>query len=193
MSEQRSNKQLATKLAGGALLMFGFGFALVPLYDVFCEITGLNGKTDQEAAVVSTSVDQTRTVKVEFITHTQGQLPWQFKPEVKTMMAHPGQTYQVNFVVKNLSDNDMVVQAIPSVSPGLAATHFNKIECFCFNHQPLKQGEEAKLGLLFYLDQELPSQFSTVTLAYTLFDITDKVTAEVSMLSELAVIPKEEI
>jgi len=173
--KQVETAKLVKKLVVIVFAMFGFGFALVPLYDVFCEITGLNGKTNTEAAQVSESIDKNRLVTVEFIAHTQGNLPWQFQPEIKRMKVHPGEMHQVNFQVANLSTDNMVVQAVPSVSPGLAATYFNKIECFCFNQQPLVKGQQADLGLQFYIDKELPSEFSTVTLSYTLFDIGNKI------------------
>jgi len=177
MSEQAANNntRLVKKLVLTVFFMFGFGFALVPLYDVFCDITGLNGKTSNEAAAASDTVDISRKVTVEFIARTQGNLPWNFAPEVKRMEVHPGQMHQLNFIVKNKSASDMVVQAIPSVSPGVAAAYFNKIECFCFNHQPLEQGQTADLGLQFYIDKDLPSDYTTVTLSYTLFDISDKI------------------
>jgi cytochrome c oxidase assembly protein subunit 11 len=177
VTENTTGKQhagLVKKLVLTTLAMFGFGFALVPLYDVFCDITGLNGKTSNQAALVSERVDTSRVVKVEFVTRTQGNLPWQFQPAIKSMEVHPGEMHQVNFNVTNNSANNMVVQAVPSVAPGMAATYFNKIECFCFNQQPLEQGQSAALGLQFYVDKELPQEFGTVTLSYTLFDITDK-------------------
>lgn len=167
----QQHKHLLRRLVFTVFAMFGFGFALVPLYDVFCQVTGINGKTSNQAAASSTYVDDSRLVTVEFIARTQGQLPWRFEPVVKRMKVHPGQMHQVDFEVANLSNNNMVVQAVPSVSPGVAATYFNKIECFCFNQQPLTQGQVASLGLQFYIDKELPRQYSTVTLSYTLFDI----------------------
>ena len=170
---EKQHKSLVRKLVLTVFAMFGFGFALVPLYDIFCEVTGINGKTSTVAAESSTYVDDSRLVTVEFIARTQGQLPWTFKPVVKKMKVHPGQMHQVDFEVANLSANNMVVQAVPSVSPGVAATYFNKIECFCFNQQPLVQGQVASLGLQFYIDKELPPQYSTVTLSYTLYDIGD--------------------
>jgi len=170
----KQHTSLVKKLVLTVFAMFGFGFALVPLYDIFCEVTGINGKTSSVAAASSTYVDDSRLVTVEFIARTQGQLPWRFEPVVKKMKVHPGQMHQVNFEVANLSASNMVVQAVPSVSPGVAATYFNKIECFCFNQQPLTQGQVASLGLQFYIDKELPEQYSTVTLSYTLFDIGDK-------------------
>lgn len=187
MSAEQNTKpdhvKLIKKLVFTVVFMFGFGFALVPLYDVFCDITGLNGKTSNSAASQSQVVDVDRLVTVEFIAHTQGRLPWTFEPEIKRMKVHPGEHHEVNFLVSNQSAGDMVVQAIPSVSPGLAATYFNKVECFCFNHQPLEKGELAKLGLQFYIDPELPAEYGTVTLSYTLFDISDKI--EASAFAEL--------
>lgn len=170
MEQQHTN--LVKRLVLTVFFMFGFGFALVPLYDVFCDITGLNGKTSNVAASASSTVDETRLITVEFIARTQNNLPWQFNPEVKRMTVHPGQMHQVNFQVKNESANNMVVQAVPSVSPGIAASYFNKIECFCFNQQPLVQGQSADLGLQFYIDKDIPEEYNTVTLSYTLFDIS---------------------
>ena len=177
MDQQKpqDNTRLVKKLVVTVFLMFGFGFALVPLYDVFCDITGLNGKTSQEAADVSSSVDESRIITVEFIARTQGNLPWNFQPEVKRMDVHPGEMHELNFLVKNNSVNNMVVQAIPSVSPGVAAAYFNKIECFCFNQQPLVNGQSADLGLQFYIDKDIPPEYTTVTLSYTLFDISKQI------------------
>lgn len=177
MSESQSNNnvKLVKKLVLTVFFMFGFGFALVPLYDVFCDITGLNGKTSNEAAQVSDGIDETRVITVDFIARTQGDLAWQFEPEIKRLEVKPGEMHQVNFLVENRSKANMVVQAVPSVTPGLTANYFNKIECFCFNHQPLKQGEKASLGLQFYIDKELPEKYETVTLSYTLFDITESI------------------
>ncbi|NVK24893.1 MAG: cytochrome c oxidase assembly protein [Gammaproteobacteria bacterium] len=177
-TREQASKRLVKKLVLATFGMFGFGFALVPLYDVFCEITGINGKTSTVAAQISDSVDESRLVTVEFIARTQGNLPWKFQPEVKRMKVHPGEMHQVNFQVANYSANNMVVQAVPSVSPGVAATYFNKIECFCFNQQPLVQGQQADLGLQFYIDKELPTEYSTVTLSYTLFDIGNSIKPE---------------
>lgn len=171
----QQNATLVKKLVLTTVAMFGFGFALVPLYDVFCDITGLNGKTNTEAAQASTLVDTSRLITVEFIAHTQANMPWEFAPEVKRLQVHPGENYQLNYLVKNLSTSDKVVQAIPSVSPGLAAAYFNKVECFCFNRQPLEQGQVADLGLMFYIDKDLPEEYTTVTLSYTLFDISDRI------------------
>ncbi|GAA4894738.1 cytochrome c oxidase assembly protein [Ferrimonas pelagia] len=168
------NQRLITTLLLVVIGMFGFGFALVPLYDVFCDITGINGKTSTEAATASQSVDKQRLVTVEFITYVRGDMPWEFKPKIERMQVHPGETTQVAFLARNLSGADTVGQAIPSVSPGQGALYFSKIECFCFNNQPLEAGAETEMGLVFYVDPELPESIRTLTLSYTLYNITEQ-------------------
>jgi len=179
MSEQQlqqNNQKTVKKLVLIVFAMFGFGFALVPLYDVFCEITGLNGKTADTAATYNADgVDESRTVRVQFISHLAKGIPWQFEPMVREIEVHPGEMKLVKFYAKNDSVRDIIGQAVPSVSPGQAAVYFQKIECFCFNQQPLKASEEVEMALQFYVDPELPEDISTLTLSYTLFDITGKV------------------
>jgi cytochrome c oxidase assembly protein subunit 11 len=153
--------------------MFGFGFALVPLYDVFCDITGINGKTSNEASVYETvEVDTNRTITVEFITRTNTGMPWEFKAQTKRVEIHPGEMSEVAFYVRNPTNRDIIAQAIPSVSPGTAALYVNKTECFCFRHQPLKAGEEATMPMTFYIDPQLPKDITFFTLQYTLYNIT---------------------
>ncbi|GLX80760.1 cytochrome c oxidase assembly protein [Thalassotalea eurytherma] len=169
-------KKTVKKLVLVVFAMFGFGFALVPLYDVFCDITGLNGKTNTEAATaLIDGVDESRTVKVQFISRTAQGIPWQFAPMTNEISVHPGEMKLVKFYAKNESTRDIIGQAVPSVSPGVAAVYFQKIECFCFNHQPLKAQEEVEMALQFYVDPELPEDVKTLTLSYTLYDITAKV------------------
>lgn len=178
MTEQlkQSTNKTAKKLVVVVFAMFGFGFALVPLYDVFCDITGLNGKTATTAASLNTAgVDESRTIKVQFISRTAKGIPWQFEPMINEVEVHPGEMKLVKFYAKNESVRDIVGQAVPSVSPGQAALYFQKIECFCFNQQPLKASEEVEMALQFYVDPELPEDISTLTLSYTLYDITGKV------------------
>ncbi len=169
-------KKGVTKLVITVFAMFAFGFALVPLYDVFCDITGLNGKT---ATVASTKnadgIDTSRTIKVQFISRTAQGAAWQFAPQMNSIEVHPGEMKFIKFYAKNESGRSGVAQAVPSVSPGLAANYFQKIECFCFNQQPLQANEEAWLPLQFYVDPELPAHFTELTLSYTLYDITDSV------------------
>jgi len=173
--QAKNNKKVLTKLIVIVFCMFGFGFALVPLYDVFCDITGLNGKTNESAASIYTDgIDTTRTVKVQFISRMAKGIPWKFEPVQREITVYPGEMKFVKFYAKNESDRDIVGQAVPSVSPGLAAEYFQKIECFCFTQQPLKGSEEVEMGLQFYVDPELPKDISTLTLSYTLYDITAK-------------------
>lgn len=154
--------------------MFCFAFALVPLYDVFCRITGINGKTNVEAAVYSApEVDETRTITVDFITRTHSDMPWEFEAQTRKVDIHPGQMSEVTFYVKNPTGRDIIAQAVPSVTPGQASLYLNKTECFCFQHQPLKAGEEALMPMVFYIDPQLPENINFFTLQYTLYDITE--------------------
>lgn len=174
VEEQKINTQKTVKkLVLVVFAMFGFGFALVPLYDVFCDITGLNGKTADTAAQINEQgIDESRTVTIQFLSRTAQGIPWQFEPMMNEIKVHPGETKVVKFYAKNKSARDIVGQAVPSVSPGRAAIYFQKIECFCFNHQPLKASEDIEMALQFYVDPELPDDVSTLTLSYTLYDVT---------------------
>ena len=164
-----------TKLVLVTIGMFGFGFALVPLYEVFCEIAGINGRTDDNAAVYeSVIIDESRTITVDFITKTTTGMPWEFRTETKRVKVHPGELTTVDFYVRNPARRDIVAQAIPSVSPGAAALYVNKTECFCFQHQPLASGDETIMPMAFYIDPQVPENISYFTLQYTLYDITEK-------------------
>ena len=168
-----SNSALVTKLLLIVVGMFGFGFALVPLYDVFCDITGINGKTNEMAAVYyDGQVDESRTVTVEFITRTHTGMPWEFRAQTKKVKVHPGEMNMVEFYVRNPANKSMVAQAIPSVTPGQAALYLNKTECFCFNSQPLAAGGESLMPMRFYVDPQLPEDIHFFTVQYTLFDVT---------------------
>jgi len=168
---QRRNRRSALRLAALTLAMFGFGFALVPLYDVFCDITGLNGKTGRvEAAAVDGAADLSRTVTVEFVSSVNGALGWEFSPEVTRMKVHPGQIYEANFNATNRTSHAASGQAVPSVSPNTAARYFNKTECFCFTRQDLGAGEQRRMPVRFVVDRDLPPQVHTITLSYTFFD-----------------------
>ena len=168
------------RLVGGLCLvvvgMFGFGFALVPLYQVFCDLTGLNGKTSNivnAQAQSSQGVDESRTVTVEFVTYISQGMQWQLTPKVEQVKVHPGQMVDVEFVATNFSTSDQIGQAVPSVSPGQGANYLNKTECFCFEQQVLATGEAIDMPLRFIIDPYLPESVQTLTLSYTLFDITD--------------------
>ncbi len=173
-NKPNANNRLVLKLVGIVIGMFGFGFALVPLYEVFCDITGINGKTEDEAATYSAvMVDESRYVTVEFLTRTNSGMPWEFEAKTKRIKVNPGELHTVEFYVRNPARRDIVAQAIPSVSPGTAALYINKTECFCFNHQPLGAGEEALMPMQFYVDPQLPDDISFFTLQYTLYDVTE--------------------
>ena len=174
MSNQASqNKKLTLRLLAVVVGMFGFGFALVPLYDVFCDITGINGKTENRAAVrQNVEIDTSRLVTVEFIARTNSGMPWEFRAETQRIKVHPGEINTVAFYVRNPAHSNIIAQAIPSVSPGQAALYLNKTECFCFNQQPLKAGQEAWMPMSFYVDASLPEDITYFTLQYTLYDVT---------------------
>lgn len=172
-TQSAQNTRLIVKLAGIVVGMFAFGFALVPLYDVFCDITGINGKTrDTAATYENVVVDENREVIVEFITRTNKQVPWAFEPVTKRMTVHPGEMHQVEFILENSESRDVIAQAVPSVSPGQAALFLNKTECFCFEQQPLSAGQRVVMPMSFYVDPELPEEIEVFTLQYTLYDVT---------------------
>lgn len=159
------------------IVMFGFGYLMVPIYDVFCDLTGLNGKTGRtsEAQANTLKVDTDRLVKVEFVSSLNQDAPWDFKAEAKKMMVNPGRQYTTRYIATNQRNHVMVGQAIPSVAPAKAATHFNKTECFCFNQQVFEANEQKQMPLTFIVDPELPDDINTVTLSYTFFDVNSRI------------------
>jgi len=169
-----SHSRLTAKLLLGAVVMFGFGFALVPLYNVFCEITGLNGKTGGQYAyeAAQVEVDENRLVTIQFRATNNAGMSWQFEPAVREIQVHPGELTEVSFYARNPSADAMVGQAVPSVSPFRAADYLHKTECFCFNQQTLAAGQEIDMPLLFFIDQDIPEDVTKLTLSYTLFDVT---------------------
>ena len=169
-SKNTDNKKVIRNLLFVVVGMFGFGFALVPLYDAFCTITGLNGKTDDVAYSGDVmAVDSSRKIKVEFMTTLNENMPWDFKPLQHSVTVHPGQPAKVSFVVRNRTDKDMIGQAIPSVAPGLAAGYFKKTECFCFTGQKLKAGEKKEMPVVFIIDPAIDEDIREITLSYTFF------------------------
>lgn len=167
------HRTLVTKLLLVTALMFGFGFALVPLYDVFCEVTGINGKTSNvPATALVDGVDTSREITIEFLARPNKGMPWIFKPEIRRLTVHPGEVHVMNYFAENPTAQMIVGQAVPSVSPGQAALYLHKIECFCFTQQQLAAGRNMLMPVQFYVDPALPAQFSTITLNYTLYDVT---------------------
>ncbi len=164
------------KSIAGAAVMFLFAiFVMPPLYDVFCEVTGIGGRTSGQYTAEVAGVDTSRTVRVQFVTTNNADMPWEFAPAIHEVRVHPGEPTPVTFRAHNITGMDMVGQAIPNVTPFNAANFFHKTECFCFNNQPLAAGEEADLPLVFIVDPDLPRAVNTITLSYTMFDITDRV------------------
>ncbi len=162
------------KLLGIVFGMFCFGFLLVPLYDVICDVTGLNGKTgDLYVLNEAPDVDASRWVTVQFTTSNNADMPWVFSPSEVKMAVHPGEMHETYFVAKNTTDRRMVAQAVPSVAPFSVAEYFHKTECFCFNQQILEPGESVKMPLKFFVDAEIPARISKLTLSYTLFDLPE--------------------
>jgi len=154
------------------VLMFGFGFMLVPLYDVFCEVTGLNGKTSNTAQVlVHEEVDTSRMVTVQFITRASAGLPWELDVQTRQVRVHPGQSNEVFFTFRNRGGDASRAKAVPSVSPSEASVHLRKLTCFCFQEQRLEGGERLEAPLVFQLTRELPADIKTVTLVYTLYPV----------------------
>jgi cytochrome c oxidase assembly protein subunit 11 len=168
--QQQENRGLVGRLAILAIAMFGFGFALVPLYDVFCQITGFGGRTNAEAVAVEEAPDISREIRVEFVTTVNSYAPFEFAADADSMTVHPGKMYYATFTAKNLTDSHKVAQAVPSVAPIAAAEHFVKIECFCFNSQEFAASEEKAMPLQFIVDPEIPEYVDTITLQYTFFD-----------------------
>lgn len=167
------HRTLVTKLLLVTALMFGFGFALVPLYDVFREVTGINGKTSNvPATALVDGVDTSREITIEFLARPNKDMPWIFKPEIRRLTVHPGEVHVMNYFAENPTAQMIVGQAVPSVSPGQAALYLHKIECFCFTQQQLAAGRNMLMPVQFYVDPALPAQFSTITLNYTLYDVT---------------------
>ena len=170
MPDGGNNRTLVGQLLLLTVAMFGFGFLLVPLYDVFCEITGFGGRTNTEAATVAEAPDLTREIRVEFITTVNSYAQFEFAAETDSMVVNPGKMYFANFTAKNLASEHKVAQAVPSVAPATAAEHFTKIECFCFTSQEFLADEERAMPLQFIVDPNLPDYVDTITLQYTFFD-----------------------
>jgi cytochrome c oxidase assembly protein subunit 11 len=154
--------------------MFGFGFALIPLYGLLCELTGLGGRTGGAYVYDPATVkaDETRLVRVNLIANTNDGMPWTFRAQTGGLRVHPGELTEAKFFVRNTTDRTMVAQAVPSVAPGRAAEYFHKTECFCFARQVLGPGEELEMPMRFFVAPELPRNVESISLSYTLFDVT---------------------
>ncbi len=179
---RRANLQMVGKLVVVTGVMFGFGYAMVPMYKHICEALGINVLSLSEQQVsragqgkINTQVDLSRTITVEFDANARG--PWGFKPEVRSVKVHPGEITTVVYEFTNEQDRTMAAQAIPSYAPKQATSHFNKLECFCFTEHTLKPGESKRWPVVFVIDPKLPKDVSTITLSYTFFEVGGKVPA----------------
>jgi cytochrome c oxidase assembly protein subunit 11 len=170
MKPANDNRSLVGKLLLLAVAMFGFGYLLVPLYNVFCEITGFGGRTNSVAVTSEENPDFSRSIRVEFVTTVNEYAPWEFAAERDSMEVTPGKMYYANFTAKNLTGNTKIAQAVPSVAPISASGHFKKIECFCFTNQEFQANEERSMPLQFIVDPDLPDYVDTITLQYTFYD-----------------------
>jgi len=183
MALTRRNLQMLGKLAVITAGMFGFGYALVPLYKAICEATGINvlALSEREvsglrsASPLNTQVDPSRVITVEFDANARG--PWDFKPAQRFLEVHPGQLTTVMYEFQNTQSRTMSAQAIPSYAPQQAMAHFNKLECFCFNEYTLAPGEKRQWPVAFVIDPKLPKDVKTITLSYTFFEVGGKVPA----------------
>ena len=183
---QRDNRALLTKLAVVAALMFGFGYALVPLYKAICEALGINVLSLSERQVTAngkpadgrnTQVDRSRSITVEFDANARG--PFDFKPAQRSLEVHPGELVTVMYEFRNTQNRTLAAQAIPSYAPKQATAHFNKLECFCFSEYTLAPGESRQWPVVFVIDPRLPKDVTTITLSYTFFEVKGKVAAKV--------------
>jgi cytochrome c oxidase assembly protein subunit 11 len=165
----------ATNLVVVAVAMCAFVFVvMVPLYNVLCDALGINGKTDGKAYTsVQTRIDEDRLVTIQFVATNNAGMPWEFGPSTSVMKVHPGAVNDTTFHARNPLPRDMIAQAIPSISPARAVQYFHKTECFCFNQQPLAAGAAADMPLQYIVDQDLPKDIHTITLSYTIFDVTE--------------------
>ena len=158
--------------------MFGFGYALVPIYRAICDALGINvlssgEERKKDPLKFNSQVDRTRTITVEFDANARG--PWDFKPALRSLQVHPGELATVMYEFRNKQDRTMAAQAIPSYAPMQASPHFNKLECFCFNEYTLAPGESKQWPVAFVIDPKLPKDVTTITLSYTFFEVKGKV------------------
>lgn len=173
-TQHHHNRHLGYKLAGITIVMFGFGFALVPLYDLFCEVTGLNGKgVNQLAGAEQVTIDSNRWVNVEFLASTPATGNWVFQPTTTRLRVRPGKLYTVSYRALNPTGQPAVVRAVSSIAPGLAASHISKLECFCFQQQHFDPGEQRLMPVRFMVNSALPPEVGTVSIAYSLFNSLD--------------------
>ena len=169
------HRLLAGKLTLVVFGMFAFGYALVPLYDLVCDVTGLNGKTGQVSVATAEQqqVDSSRIITVKFVAALNNSAPWEFKPNDVTMEVHPGGLYRTSYLARNKTDRALVGQAVPSVVPREASLYFNKTECFCFTQQKFAAGESRDMAVQFIVDRDIPKHIDSLVLSYTFFNVIE--------------------
>ena len=189
------NRRMVGKLVAVTVLMFGFGYALVPIYRTICEALGVNVLARAEVqsgeavgAVGNSQVDRSRTVTIEFDANSRG--PWDFKPALGKVDVHPGEVATVMYEFRNRQNRTMVAQAFPSYAPNVAMAHFKKLECFCFAEHVLKAGESKQWPVVFVVDRKLPKDVRTITLSYTFFEVGGKVPGEPQAAAALQAVPR---
>lgn len=168
----KRNRNTTWLLTGLAVVMFGFGFALVPLYGLFCQVTGTQSLSQRSqfgrvAASMDDKIDESRWITVKFDTTVHPDLPWEFKVLTQQLRVHPGATYDVNFSARNRSSERVTGQAIPNIAPWQATPYFTKIDCFCFSRQTLDGNQQADMPLRFSVATELPEEIHALTLSYS--------------------------
>ena len=175
-TKRTENQRLTLKLLGFALGSFAFGFALVPLYDVLCDLTGFgNQRALAEASVVTENPDDSRLITVDFLAELPSVGNWEFRPLVGSMQVHPGRLYATEFIAHNLTGRDTVAQAVPNIAPGKAVGYFRKTECFCFTPQKFAVGEQRPMPVRFVVDPSIPRSVDRITLSYTFYDESTRV------------------
>jgi cytochrome c oxidase assembly protein subunit 11 len=170
------NRRLTLKLLGFALGSFAFGFALIPLYDVLCDLTGYgNQKQLGQAREATGEADDSRSITIDFIAELPSVGSWEFRPVVASMKVHPGRLYETEFIARNLTGREQIAQAVPNVAPGRAAGYFRKTECFCFTPQKFAVDEARPMPVRFVIDPSLPRSVERITLSYTFYDESTRV------------------
>lgn len=175
IEQQKKGRRTSLLLAGFGVGMFGFGFALVPLYNLLCSVSGVNGiaTASGRSEIEMTQVDHQRLVTVEFDSTLNEDLPWKIERPPGKLKVHPGEMHNVYFKATNLSDRTIKVQAVPGITPWQATEFFNKVQCFCFDTQTLGPGESRDMTLQFIVNRKLPEKYKTITLSYTFMN-TDR-------------------
>lgn len=175
------HRRIAVIMAGVALAMLALGFASVPLYRIFCQVTGYGGTTQratsaQAAQAAAPAAAGARIVSVRFDSNVAPGMPWKFYPEKNAVEVQVGAKKMAVFVAKNLSDKPVTGQASFNVTPDAAGAYFTKIQCFCFTQQTLAPGQEVRMPVLFYVDKKFlddpdDKDVQEITLSYTFYPV----------------------